>query len=145
MRLRRFLVACFVLFVVALAWNGLLHLVLLRDAETAMRPLYRTDLADRMWLSLLMAAAMVVLFVVGYRRFARSGSVRESAGYGLFFALVAGVLVDLNQYVLFPIPGRLTCLWFLGGVVEFTLYGVILRWVEPPVTRERSSIGRRLA
>ena len=84
-------------------------------------------------------------FLVGYRRFARSGSVREAAGYGLVFALVAGVLVDLNQYVLFPIPGRLTCLWFLGGVVEFTLYGVILRWVEPLVTRERSSIGRQLA
>lgn len=135
MRLRRFLVACFVLFVVALAWNGLLHLVLLRDAETAMRPLYRPDLADRMWLPLLAAAAMVVLFVVGYRRFARSGSVREAAGYGLFFALVAGVLVDLNQYVLFPIPGRLTCLWFLGGVVEFTLYGVIVRRLVRPAAR----------
>ncbi len=132
MRLRRFLLACAVLFVVALAWDGALHLVLLREAEAAVRPLYRSDLADRTWLSLVAAAAVVVLFVLGYRRFARVGSVREAAGYGLFFALVAGVLVDLNQYVLLPLPGRLACLWFLGGLVEFTLYGLIVRAVDRP-------------
>ncbi len=135
MGVRRFLLACAALFAVALAWNGLLHLVVLRAAEAAVRPLYRPDLADRMWLSLVAAAALVVLFVWGYRRFARAGSVREAAGYGLFFALVAGVLVDLNQYVLFPIPGRLACLWFLGGVVEFTLYGLIVRRLVRPAAR----------
>jgi hypothetical protein len=127
MRLRRFLVACFVLFVVALAWNGLLHLVVLRGAEAAVRAVYRPNLADRMWLSVLAAVATVVVYVAGYVRFARSGSLREAIGYGLFFAAVAGVLVDLNQYVLLPIPGRLACLWFLAGVVEFTLYAVIVR------------------
>jgi hypothetical protein len=69
---------------------------------------------------------MVVLFVWGYSRFARVGSVREALGYGVFFALFAGVLVDLNQYVLFPIPGWLAVLWFLGGLVEFIVYGIIL-------------------
>ena len=127
MRLRRFLVACFVLFAVALAWNGLLHLVVLRGAEAAVRAVYRPNLADRMWLSVLAAVATVVVYVAGYVRFARSGSLRGAIGYGLFFAAVAGVLVDLNQYVLLPIPGRLACLWFLAGVVEFTLYAVIVR------------------
>ena len=144
MRLSRFVLACAVLLVVSLAWNGLLHLVLLRGVEAAARALYRTDLADRLWLSLAGAAAVVVLFVAGYRRFARVGSAREAAGYGLSFALVAGALVDLNQYVLFPIPGRLACLWFLGGLVEFTAYGLIVRAVVPPLSRAAaaSPVGR---
>jgi hypothetical protein len=131
MSARRFALACVVLFLVALAWNALLHLVLLRDVEAAVRRLYRPDLGDRMGLSLLLTACIVMLFVWGYGRFARDGSVREGVRYGVFFGLLAGVLVDLNQYVLFPIPGWLALLWFLGGLAEFAVYGVIVSRIRP--------------
>lgn len=126
MRIKGFVLACLVLFAAAIAWNGLVHLMLLRTADAVVRNLYRPDLAGRMWLSLLVTAGTVVLFVWGYCRFARVGSVREAVGYGVFFALFAGVLVDLNQYVLYPIPGWLAFLWFLGGLGEFIVYGMIL-------------------
>jgi hypothetical protein len=126
MRLKGFAVACVVLFGVALVWGGLLHLVLLRDVEAGIRSLYRPDLGDRLWLSLLLIASMVVLFVWGYSRVARVGSIREAVGYGVSFALFTGVFVDLNQYVMFPIPWRLAFIWFLGGVIEFSLYAIIL-------------------
>jgi hypothetical protein len=132
MSVKRFALACLVLFVVAIAWNGLVHLVLLRSADAVVRHLYRPDLADRMWLSLLVTAGMVILFVWGYSRFARVGSVREAVGYGTFFAVLTGVLVDFNQYVLFPIPGWLALLWFLGGLAEFIVYGIIVSRLYPP-------------
>lgn len=132
MRVKRFVLACLVLFVLAIAWNGLVHLVLLRSANAVVRHLYRPDLAGRMWLSLLVTAGMVVVFIWGYSRFARVGSVREAVGYGTFFALLAGVLVDLNQYVLYPIPGWLAFMWFLGGLVEFIVYAVIVSKLYPP-------------
>jgi len=135
MRVKRFVLACAVLFVLAIAWNGLVHLVLLRGPNALVRHLYRPDLADRMWLSLLVTAGMVVVFVWGYGRFARVGSVREAIGYGAFFAIVAGVLVDLNQYVLYPIPGWLAFVWFLGGLAEFIVYGLIVSRLYPPVGR----------
>ena len=126
MRASRFVLSCVVLFLVALVWNGVLHLVLLRDAEEGIRSIYRPELGDRLWLSLAVTAAIVVLFVWGYGRFARGGSLREGAAYGFFFAFLAGVLVDFTQWVLFPIPGRLALLWFAGGIGEFVLYGVIV-------------------
>jgi uncharacterized membrane protein len=134
MGIKRFVRACLVLFVVAVAWNGVVHLVLLRRADAVVRPLYRPDLADRIWLSLLVTAFVVVLFVWGYGRFARNGSVPEAVGYGAFFALIAGVLVDLNQYTLFPIPGWLALLWFLCGLVEFIVYGLIVRRLCRPAS-----------
>lgn len=129
---KRFVLACLVLFVVALAWNGLVHLVLLKSANAAVEHLHRPDLPERMWQSLLVTAGMVVLFAWGYGQFARSGGVREALTYAVFFALLTGVLVDLNQYVLYPIPGWLAMLWFLGGAVEFCLYTLILRRLLPP-------------
>jgi hypothetical protein len=123
---RRIVLAVIVLFVVALAWNALVHLVVFREANASVQHLRRPDLAEKAWLSLLMTLGLVTLFVWGYTRVARTGTMREGLGYGLYFALLAGLLVDLNQYVLFPIPGAVAALWFLGGLAEFSLYGVLV-------------------
>jgi hypothetical protein len=73
-----------------------------------------------------------MVFVWGYGRVARNGSLRERLGYGLFFALLAGLVVDLNQYVLFPIPAVVVAQWFLGGLVEFSVSGIIVTRLYPP-------------
>jgi len=131
-RIKRSLFACLALLVVALAWNALVHLVLLQRAHLAVQHLLRPDLASMTWLSLVVTAGMVCLFAWGYGRFARNGSVGEGARYALYFALVAGLLVDLNQYVLYPIPAWVAVAWFAGGLVEFQLYALLLGRLLPP-------------
>lgn len=120
-----------VLFLIALVWNGILHMVVLRDANALIDAVRRTNLDDYLWISLLMTFAINLLFAFGYTRFARTGTVKEGVGYGVFFGLIAGVLVDLNQYVLYPIPGRLAFYWFLGGLLEFSLYGALITRLYP--------------
>ena len=134
MRIARPLLASVVLFVVALAWNAFLHLIVLRAANASVQHLRRPDLADKTWLALVLTAAIVVVFVSGYRQFARDGSAGEGLRYGLFFAVLAGLLVDLNQYVLYPIPAVVAAQWFLGGLVEFSLYGILVTQICPPHT-----------
>jgi hypothetical protein len=132
MWLRRFVLCCALLFVLALVWNALLHGFVLRDLDAAVQHLRRPDLAAKMWLSLPLTAGVVCLFVWGYGRTARSGSLREGLGYGVAFALLAGLLVDLDQYLLYPIPAPVALAWFAGGLVEFGLYGVIASRLVPP-------------
>ncbi len=136
MRIRRFLLTCVALFAVALAWNALVHLVLLRQVDATVQHLFRPDFGRKAWLSLAGTATIVCLFVWGYSRFARNASVREGALWGLFFALVAGVLVDLNQHVLYPIPAWVACIWCAGGLIEFTLYGVLTSKLYPVSDRQ---------
>jgi hypothetical protein len=132
MRTRRFWLTSAVLVVVALAWNAFVHLVVLRSANASVQHLRRPDLADKAWLSLVLTAGIIMAFVWGYGRAATTGSVREGLAYGLFFAVLAGLFVDLNQYVLFPIPAGVAAQWFLGGLVEFSLYGIIVSRLYPP-------------
>lgn len=75
---------------------------------------------------------VMTLFAAGYGRIARTGSVREGARYGCCFALLAGLLVDLNQYILCPIPAIMVLAWFLDGLGKFTLCGVIAVKLCPP-------------
>lgn len=137
MRATRYLRACLVLFLVALAWNGLVHLVLLPGVDAAASHAFRPDLQGKLWLSLVSSAGMICLFVWGYSRFARGSKVGEGLLWGLFFALTAGLLVDLNQYVLYPIPVWVAATWFASGLAEFLLYGALVtRLVPPTIARE---------
>lgn len=131
MGIRRFFLASVVIFAVGMAWGALFHLVLLREANAAVAHLVRPDMAGKMWMSILAMAGFVCLFVLGYGRFARKGTVGEGMVYGLFFAAVAGLLVDVNQYVLYPIPGSLAWTWFASGVVEFCAYGAVVSRLYP--------------
>lgn len=132
MRARRYVVASAVLTVVALVWNGFLHLVVFRGIDARVRHLFRADLGSRATASILLTVAITGLFVLGYSRYARSGRPIEGARYGFFFGLLAGVFVDANQYVLYPIPGDVALLWFCGGLLEFTIYGLIVSRLVPP-------------
>ena len=131
-RVGRFTFVCVALVAISLGWNAIVHLVLLRPVDETVRHLFRPDLGDRIGLSLLMTAGVACLFAAGYARFARDGSVREGAFYGACFALLAGLLVDLNQYLLYPIPAWVAATWFASGLVEFTLYGIVVSRIVPP-------------
>ena len=139
MRPTRFALAAVVLFILSLAWNGLVHLVILRSANEAVQHLRRTDLPGALGLSLLLTALVSGLFVWGYVRTARTGTLREGLAYGFFIGLFAALLVDLNQYLLYPLPASLVLKWIVGGVLEFTLYGAVVALVCPVTSRERAA------
>ena len=131
MRRLRLVLAWVVLVVAAVAWNGAVHLVLLRSTHDAVRQLLRPALAGKLWLSLAGTAATLSLFVWGYTRFARDRSLGEGLRYGFFFGVLAGLLVDVNQYVLYPIPAWVAASWFAGGLAEFLLYGALATRLVP--------------
>lgn len=129
----RWAMAAALIFALSLLWNGLLHMVLLAEANAALAPLRRPDAEAMMPLALLLTAGLACVFVWGYARFARDRSLIEGALYGVFFAAVAWLLVDLNQYVLYPIDATLAAVWFAAGLVEFVVYGVILARLAPRI------------
>jgi hypothetical protein len=138
MSTRRIIVVSLVLTAVALVWNGVLHLVVLRGIEAPVRHLYRSDLSAAAVQSVLLTVAIMVLFVLGYSRVRRSGRGVEGLLYGFMFGLLAGVLVDGNQYILYPIPGQVALLWFCCGLLEFAVYGLIVSKLVPPDPRSPS-------
>jgi uncharacterized membrane protein YhfC len=131
MNYKRFFIATIAIFVFALIWNGIVHLVLLREADSILNSIGRQESQRNMFLSILVTALLALLFVWSYTRFARRGDLRDGLSHGLFFGLLAGTLVDLNQYVLYPIPGSLAITWFVFGLIEFCIYGVLVSILYP--------------
>ena len=126
MNIRKFVLSSIVIFILALLWNYILHGVILAIESEAVKSLFRTDMKDKIWLSLIMALILIMVFVYGYTRISSKGTVLEGALYGFVFGITAGLLVDVNQYILYPLPASLVIKWFLFGVLEFTIYGVLV-------------------
>jgi hypothetical protein len=45
--------------------------------------------------------------------------------YGFGFGLFIAIMLDLNQYIFYPLPFSLVAKWALSGITEFTLIGLI--------------------
>ena len=138
MNLRRFVVAVLAIFIFALVWNGFVHMLLLKEAELALEGIARPAGERSLALGLLSTAGISTIFVYSYVSFVRTPGIKRALGHGVFFALLAGLFVDLNQFFLYPIPGSLAAAWFLSGFIEFCIYGVLVAWLYPiaaqPVT-----------
>lgn len=139
MNWKRFALSVWVVFVAALAWNGFVHGVLLKDANLALAAFARPAAERSAPLGLALTGGLAALFVYSYAAFVRTPGLRRALGHGLFFALLAGLLVDLNQYLLYPIPASLVGLWFAAGVVEFCLYALLVAWLYPIRTSPTSA------
>jgi hypothetical protein len=131
MNLRRFVVAVMAIFIFALVWNGFVHMVLLKEAGLALEGIARPAGERNIALGLLLTAGVATLFVYSYVSFVRTPGVKRAIGHGVFFALLAGLFVDLNQFFLYPIPGSLAAAWFVFGFIEFCIYGAIVSWLYP--------------
>lgn len=126
MNIKKGAVSVILVFIVAVIWNGIFHMVLIAEQNKLISDIRRSDLSGMMFMSVAITIMMAILFVVSYSKWLKEGSLKESLAHGLFFSLLAGVLVNANQYLVYPVPGMLAGLWFLGGVVEFSLYSVVV-------------------
>ncbi|MCI0506240.1 MAG: hypothetical protein L0Z73_09050 [Gammaproteobacteria bacterium] len=140
MNLKRFSLAVAAIFVFALLWNGVVHMVLLKEANQALDQIARPMAERNMVLGLMLTAGIAILFVYSYASCARVAGIRYAVGHGTFFGLVAGLFVDLNQFLLYPIPASLAATWFAFGFLEFCIYGILVSWLYP-VAAQHSTPG----
>ncbi|MDV6235084.1 hypothetical protein CH379_005505 [Leptospira ellisii] len=110
------------LFPFALLWNGAVHAVVLRESNRSLSFLRRTNPGDFILLGLFATFVIAILFAISFLKWKKSGSFGEHVSHILFFTAIAGVFVDLNQYMLYPISGNVVFFWFIFGFLEFCIY-----------------------
>lgn len=122
----RLLIAAMISFVFSIVYNGLVHLVILGTANKRVESLRRVDFSSKAWISLLATLAISFLLPMIYSRFVSEKSYKKGFFFGFCFGLLIAIMVDVNQYVLYPLPFSLVASWALFGVVEFSLIGLIV-------------------
>lgn len=130
MKAKFLLFSTLVIFVFAMIWNGLVHMVILKEANQQIAEILRQDSDGKMWFSIVLTLAISFLFSLGYMKWAKTTTQSETLTFSIYFAVLMGTVINLNQYIVYPIPFRLTATWFLFGIAEFLIYGQIARLIR---------------
>jgi hypothetical protein len=122
----RLLIATILSFVFSIFYNGLVHLVILSKANKQVESLRRVDCSSKAWIALLATLVTSFIFTAIYTLFVSKKSAKKGLYFGFCFGLFIAIMVDINQYVLYPLPFSLVARWALFGIIELSLIGMIV-------------------
>ncbi len=134
MNTKRLVLAVVVAFIFIFATDFLIHAIWLKPDYDASKELWRPDAemgARFPWMlaaQLLAAITFVLIWALG---FAARGTVALACTYGFLIGLAVQVTTIIT-YVVSPFPPDLALKWFISGLVQAILLGVITLFVYQP-------------
>ena len=124
MNIKRFIIAGIAVFFGFEIIDAIIHMGILGKTYMAM-DVWRPDMMSLMWImhvgGLIMAFLFVYLFVKGYE----NKGIGEGVRFGLVLGLFANIPYAFYSYVTYPLPFSLCLQWFVYGMIEFIVCGVI--------------------
>ena len=139
MNMKRLLLAIAAVFAVTYVSDYLIHGVWLRPDYLAAQSLWRPPQEMRTfghWVTLAQIIAVVTFVLLWAKGFAG-----RDIGTGIVFGLLVGMsqhVWAIVNYVAFPVPGALAAKWFLAGVVEGVVLGIVTSLVYKPKSAPES-------
>ncbi len=134
MNAKRFWLSVLVIFVVYMAIDALVHMVLLAGLYDQVSHLWRPDadmqkLFPLMWLgSLIFTIFFVLIFVKGYE----GRGIGEGIRYGLYIGIFMGFPMAFGSYAMYPMPFILAVYWFIVSIVEMIIAGIVAAAIYRP-------------
>ncbi len=143
MNLKRLVLAIIAVFVGVFATDFLIHGVWLKDAYKETASLWRPETEMQRHFGFLLAGqflATLAFVVLWARGFAATACPSCACLYGLFMGLFAQA-ATLITYAVQPLPPEIAVKWFVAGVVQGVLMGLLVHLVYKPKQEEGPSTG----
>lgn len=132
MNVKRFALAGVVVFVAFQIMDFIVHGVILMKSYEALASVWRPDMMKLMWIMYATGAAFSLLFVYIFTKGYEGRGLLEGVRYGLVIGLFMNAVGMFNQYVIYPLPFALVLQWFLYGMIEFVIAGVVVAAIYRP-------------
>jgi hypothetical protein len=117
-------VAVFVVYAVMdMLVNGMLLESTYRDES--MKHLWRPEEEMKMWLFIVVEAFVAFFFTLIFSKGYEGKGIGEGIRYGLYVGLMMSIPMAYGSYGAMPITYSLALQWFLYGVIEFVILGVV--------------------
>jgi len=132
MNTKRFIIASLVVFLGFEIIDAIIHTGILSKTYESM-DIWRQDMMSKMWIfhlcSFILAFLFTFIFIKGYE----NKGIAEGARYGLIIGLFANIPYAFYSYGMYPLPFSLCMQWFVYGMIEFIICGLIAAAIYRPV------------
>ena len=143
MNIKRFVIAGIAVFVAMLILDFIFHGALMTSEYEEIQGVWRSD-AEMMKLmpigyifTLLWAFLFCYIFVRG-----REGKgLAEGVRFGIVMALFYSLISAVWQWTMYPLPFRLVIYWFLFGLLEMVILGILVALIYKPL-KENASVSQ---
>ena len=136
MNVKRYFAASLTVFVAAAVIEFLIHGVLLSGAYRLTASVWRTDMQSMAWImwlvDLAVAFPFTYIFVKGYG----GKGVVEGLRFGAIIGVFASVPMACGMYVMVTVPFSLAVQWFVYGMIEMILLGMVAAAVYHPAKQQ---------
>ena len=132
MNTKRFILTSIIVFVVYQALNQIIHMFILSGAYEATMDVWRADMMQKMWIIFVTTFIFSFLFVYIFTKGYEGRGIAEGIRYGLLIGLLMNVVGMFNQYAVYPIPFSLAIQWFIYGMIQFVICGIVTAAIYKP-------------
>ena len=131
MNAKRFIIASIVVFLAFEIIDAIVHMGILGKTYESM-DIWRPDMMSKMWImhigSLILAFLFTYIFIKGYE----NRGIAEGVRYGVIIGLFANIPYGFYSYAMYPLPFSLCIQWFIYGMIEFIICGLIAAAIYKP-------------
>jgi hypothetical protein len=137
MNMKRFIWASLAVFLASEISMVIIHQGILAKTYQALGPIWRPDMMSKLWMyhvgSFLLAFLFTYIFTKGYE----NKGVAEGVRFGIVIGLFANIPYAFYEYAMYPLPFSLCLQWFVYGMIEFVILGIIAAAIYKPVRKKK--------
>ena len=143
MNQKKFWIAFIVIFVVYEVTNYVVHVLILGPTYLSQEvaPMFRPQevLNSTSWIrlftELVWSFFFTFIFVKGYE----NKGIMEGVKYGIYMGLFYSFVFAYQSYWMYPLPYSLTLQWFIFGMIQCVILGVLAAMIYKPKPSENKS------
>lgn len=124
--MKKVLIGWAAVFVALTAMDFVIHGMLLAKAYQETVSLWRPDMASLMWIYQVIGLIGSFFFSFIFSKGYEGKGIAEGARYGLYIGIWMSTGMAYGTYGMIAIPYSMAIQWFLYGIVEYIVGGIIL-------------------
>ncbi len=125
MNVKRFIGASIAVFLAFQVLDFIIHGMILRPVYESLKDVWRPDMMSKMWIMYVGSFVLSFLFIYIFIKGHENKGIAEGIRYGIIIGLFASIPYGFYEYVMYPLPLSLCVQWFVYGMIEFIICGMI--------------------
>ncbi len=117
----------------------LVNFVLLGSAYQSTASVWRPDMNSKMWIFHLVMLFQAFFFAFIFSKGYENKGVAEGVRYGTYVGIWLSIGKAYGTYAMIAIPYSMALQWFIYGVVEYVIAGIVLALVFKPKAAPESA------
>ncbi len=128
-------------FVVMSVFEAIVNMVLLASIYQATASLWRPQAEMKIWLFYVVYAFVSFFFTLIFSKGYEGKGIVEGIRYGIYMGMLMSVPMAYGTYAAMPIPYPLALQWFIYGLIEYVLAGIVLALIYGKQAQVTAAVG----